>query len=49
MPEYNRFKPKSKDKSTNTKRNAANRTTRRNWLKKQTNYKINNSPLDNRV
>lgn len=49
MTGYSPFKPKSKDKPTNTKRNTSNRTHRRNWLKKQANFKISNEPLDNRV
>ena len=49
MPSYNRFKPKSKERSINSKRNTSNRTNRRKWLKKQNNYKISDSPLDNRV
>ena len=49
MPGYSRFKPKSKERSINSKREAARRTKRREWLKKQANFKISDSPLDNRV
>ena len=49
MPEYTRFKPNNKERSINSNREAARRTNRRKWLKKQANFKISDSPLDNRV
>lgn len=49
MSEYNRFKPESEKRSVNSHRKTSIRTKRRNWLKKQVNFKISDSPLDNRV
>lgn len=49
MPEYSHFKPESEKRSVNSHRKTSIRTKRRKWLEKQANFKISDSPLDNRV
>jgi len=49
MPEYSRFKQESEKRSVNSHRKTSIRTKRRAWLKKQKNFTIADSPLDNRV